>query len=183
MDTSAARQAIFSRIRQAQKRPSEPSQAELDKVQSYLGHHEGGPRPDIGSDLTERFRQQALRTSQTLDEVSTLADVPAAVARYLDGLNMPKTAIGWETLATLPWQQAGVDVARAQQLLRRRIRLAQCINLGHIQPCIRLVLTLLLTVACHADSCRDSGGIFAGRRANQFLLRQSGDLNLDVDTV
>jgi len=111
MDTSAARQAIFSRIRQAQKRPTEPAQAELDKVQSYLDHHEGGPRPDIGSDLPERFRQQALRTSQTLDEVETLADVPAAVARYLDGLNIPKTAIGWETLATLPWQQAGVDVA------------------------------------------------------------------------
>jgi L-lactate dehydrogenase complex protein LldG len=111
MDTSAARQAIFSRIRKAQQRPAEVTQAELDEVQAYLAHHEGGPRPDLGHDLVERFRQQALRTSQTLDEVANLSEVPAAAARYLDSIGVSKTAIAWETLAELPWLQSGVEVA------------------------------------------------------------------------
>lgn len=111
MDTSAARQAIFARIRQAQNRPPEPEQAELDQVAHYLAQHEGGPRPDIGSDLVERFRQQAMRTSQTIDEVDNFNDVPAAVARYLAGLGLGSSAIAWQTLTHLPWQQSGLEVA------------------------------------------------------------------------
>lgn len=110
MDTSAARQAIFSRIRKAQNRPAEPTAAELTQVSEYLGHHEAGPRPDIGSDLVARFREQALRTSQTLDEVATLADVPAAAARYIDTIGVPKSAIAWQTLTALDWQEVGLHV-------------------------------------------------------------------------
>ncbi len=110
MDTSAARAAIFNRIRQAQNRPEQPTQAELDQVQQYLANHAPGPRPDLGADLVGRFRQQAERTSQTLDRVQSLDEVPAAVARYLSGLNLPLQAIAWRTLDGLPWQQAGVAV-------------------------------------------------------------------------
>ena len=57
-----------------------------------------------------RFRQQAERTSQTLDAVGSLAEVPAAVARYLGGLGLAKQAIAWQTLTDLPWQQEGIAV-------------------------------------------------------------------------
>ncbi len=110
MDTSAARAAIFSRIRQAQNRPEQPTQAELDQVRQYLDQHAAGPRPDLGADLVARFRQQAERTSQTLDRVESLDEVPAAVARYLSGLNLTKQAIAWRTLDGLPWQEAGIAV-------------------------------------------------------------------------
>jgi L-lactate dehydrogenase complex protein LldG len=110
MDTSAARQAIFSRIRTAQNRPSEPTAAELAQVSDYLGHHDAGPRPEIGSDPVARFSAQALRTSQTIDEVASMAQVPAAVARYIDTIGVPKSAIAWQTLTTLPWQDAGIRV-------------------------------------------------------------------------
>ena len=110
MDTSAARAAIFSRIRQAQNRPEQPTQAELDLVRQYLDNHVSGPRPDIGADLVARFRQQAERTSQTLDRVESLDEVPAAVARYLSGLGLAGRAIAWRTLDGLPWQQAGIAV-------------------------------------------------------------------------
>lgn len=110
MDTSAARAAIFSRIREAQNRPAQPTQAELDAVREYLAGHAAGPRPDLGSDLVTRFRQQAERTSQTLDAVQSLEEVPAAAARYLAGLGLPKQAIAWKTLAGLPWQPAGLSV-------------------------------------------------------------------------
>jgi L-lactate dehydrogenase complex protein LldG len=75
METSSARAAIFARIRKAQQRAPTAQQSELDQVQDYLAHHESGPRPDLGHDLVQRFREQDLRTSQTLDEVATLADV------------------------------------------------------------------------------------------------------------
>lgn len=110
MDTSAARAAIFSRIREAQKRPAQPTQSELDQVQQYLASHADGPRPDIGTDLVARFRQQAERTSQTLDAVNSLDEVPTAAARYLAGLGLPKQAIAWKTLDGLPWQASGIAV-------------------------------------------------------------------------
>lgn len=110
MDTSAARQAIFSRIRKAQNRPPEPTSAELAQVSDYLGHHDAGPRPDIGSDPVTRFREQALRTSQTVDEVLSMADVPAAAARYIESVGVPKTAIAWQTLTGFAWKDAGIQV-------------------------------------------------------------------------
>jgi L-lactate dehydrogenase complex protein LldG len=110
MDTSAARAAIFSRIREAQKRPPEPTPAELDEVRQYLANHAAGPRPDMGTDPVARFRQQAERTSQTLDAVNSLDEVPAAAARYLAGLGLPAQAIAWKTLDGLPWQTSGLAV-------------------------------------------------------------------------
>lgn len=110
MDTSAARRAIFSRIRKAQNRPDQPTQAERDAVQEYLQRHPGGPRPDIGTDLIRRFKEQALRMTDTVDEVAALADVPAAAARYLDSIGVAKNAIAWNTLSGLEWREAGLQV-------------------------------------------------------------------------
>jgi len=111
MDTSAARAAILSRIRQAQGRPEQVADTEYQQAKQYLAASHPGPRPDLGSDLVGRFCQQAERTSQTLDRVAQAADVPAAVARYLDGLGIARQAIAWRTLADLPWQASGIDVA------------------------------------------------------------------------
>jgi L-lactate dehydrogenase complex protein LldG len=110
MDTSTARAAIFKRIRQAQNRPGQPTDSELEQVRQYLADHGPGPCPDLGPDLVARFRHQAERTSQTLDRVATMNQVPAAVASYLSGLGLPKQAIAWQTLTDLPWQQDGIAV-------------------------------------------------------------------------
>jgi len=110
MDTSAARAAIFKRIRQAQGRPEQVSDAEHQQVQQYLAEPNPGPKPGIGSDLIGRFCQQAERTSQTADEVQSLEDVPAAAARYLSGLGVAPSAIAWETMSDLDWQHAGLKV-------------------------------------------------------------------------
>lgn len=110
MDTSAARKAIFSRIRSAQNRPEAPAQAEYDAVHDYIDQHSRGPRPSIGADLIAHFRQQALRMSDTVDEVAMAGDVPAAVARYLDQIGVAKSAIAWKTLEDLAWGAAGLQV-------------------------------------------------------------------------
>jgi L-lactate dehydrogenase complex protein LldG len=108
VDTSSARKAIFARIRKAQGRPDQPTEQETEAVKAYLQRHPVGPQPDIGTDLLLRFREQATRMFDTLDQVQTLAEVPAAVARYLDRAGIARTAIGWETLGQLPWEDAGV---------------------------------------------------------------------------
>lgn len=110
MDTSAARQAIFNRIRKAQNRSDQPTQDERDAVQDYLRRHPSGPRPDIGQDLVRRFKEQALRMFDTVDEVAALNDVPVAVAKYLDGMSIAKNAIAWKTLLDLSWREAGMQV-------------------------------------------------------------------------
>jgi len=110
MDTSAARKAIFSRIRQAQNRTPEPSQAELDAVRDYIAQHSTGPLPAVGNDLAAHFRQQALRMSDTVEEVHDLAEVPAAVVRYLDEIGVTRQATAWRTLEGMAWDEAGLQV-------------------------------------------------------------------------
>jgi L-lactate dehydrogenase complex protein LldG len=110
MDTSAARKAIFSRIRTAQQRPAEPTRAEHDAIRMYIDSHSRGPRPAVGTDLAVHFRQQALRMSDTVDEVATQDEVPTAVARYLESIGVEKNAIAWRTLDRLRWSEACVRV-------------------------------------------------------------------------
>ncbi|MCE2871689.1 MAG: lactate utilization protein C [Oxalobacteraceae bacterium] len=110
MDTSAARMAIFGRIRKAQQRPAEPTEGELAEVQHYLSTNQMGPRPKIGADIVHRFRTEAERTSQTIDEIATLKDAPEAAARYLDSIGVARTAIAWETLTDIPWAESGLHV-------------------------------------------------------------------------
>ncbi|WP_025918340.1 lactate utilization protein C [Herminiimonas sp. CN] len=111
MDTSAARQAIFSRIRKAQQRSSQVSQGERDAVQDYLQYHPSGPQPQVGADLVRHFTQQAQRMSDTVAEVASMAEVPAAVAAYLDDLGIAKQAIAWKTLDALDWKSSGLALA------------------------------------------------------------------------
>jgi L-lactate dehydrogenase complex protein LldG len=110
MDTSAARRNILARIRAAQGRPVEPAEAEREAVAEYLARHPEGPRPPLPADLVARFVAEAQQLSTTVDEVAALADAPAAAQRYLAGLGLPGAAIAWQTLAALPWADAGLAV-------------------------------------------------------------------------
>jgi L-lactate dehydrogenase complex protein LldG len=126
MDTSAARRAIFQRIREAHGRPAEVTQAERDAVQDYLQRHPDGPRPDIGTDLLQRFRDQALRMSDTVHEVAALGDVPEAVARYLDAIGVARRAVAWKTLSDVAWAAAGVEVEYRRPLNEDLVGITGC---------------------------------------------------------
>jgi L-lactate dehydrogenase complex protein LldG len=110
MDTTAAKQAIFNRIRKAQNRSAHATKAEHEAAQDYLRQHPQGPRPDIGPDVIQRFRQQALEMSDTLADAPTMQDVPNAVANYLDSIGVARNAIAWNTLKDLPWREASMHV-------------------------------------------------------------------------
>ncbi len=110
LDTSAARAAIFNRIRAAQRRPVQASAEEVAAVEDYIARHPEGPRPAIDGDLKIRFRAMSERMSSTFDEVPHLANAPAAVARYLDAQGLPRQALIWPTLEALNWAEAGIAV-------------------------------------------------------------------------
>lgn len=110
METNAARDRIFARIRAAQGRGATVTQGERDAVADYLARHPQGPQPDVAEDRAAAFSVQAQKMASTVDRVATLAEVPGAVLHYLDGLKLTRRAVAWTSLGDLPWAAQGLDV-------------------------------------------------------------------------
>ncbi|WJF89513.1 lactate utilization protein C [Paraburkholderia bonniea] len=110
MNSSTARRNILARIRAAQGRAAQPSDAEREQVADYLARHPAGPRPTLPDDLLERFCDEAQKMSTTIAAVDTLGEAPAAIQHYLVQAGLPTRAIAWQTLMDLPWHEAGLSV-------------------------------------------------------------------------
>jgi len=110
-----ARERILERIRRAQGQ-GEPAAAQRELVETYLRRHPRGPVPVFAEDRVERFRAHAQALGSTCDRVSSMADVPAAVARYLAAGDLPRRGCVWPEIAGLDWKGAGLALeARAAQ--------------------------------------------------------------------
>ena len=110
METNAARDRIFARIRAAQGRGPKVTEGEREAVADYLARHPQGPQPPVAEDRAEAFIVQARKLASTVDRVATPHDVPAAVARYVDGLKLEHRAVAWTSLGELPWAEHGMAV-------------------------------------------------------------------------
>ncbi|MCM5680401.1 LUD domain-containing protein [Schlegelella sp. S2-27] len=110
METPLARERILARIRQQQGRDDAEKAAEVHEADDWLQRHPRGPLPDIGTDRLAKFREMALRMQSTLDEVPSWHEAPAAIARYLSAHALGPSAVAYETLKRLPWQDAGITV-------------------------------------------------------------------------
>lgn len=110
LDTSAARRRILDRIRGAQGRSGAPSTGERRAVDDWIARRAVGPQPTVGADRLLHFETQAARMSSTTERVAGMADVPAAIARYLDAHGLPKRAVCWNTLGGFDWSGAGLEV-------------------------------------------------------------------------
>ncbi len=106
----SARANILARIRTAQGRAVTGHSEEREAVAQYIAAHPQGPRPQVDADIEARFRDRALNLSTTIDTVTTVADIPAAVARYLRDLNLVSTAVCWPEFAGLDWAAQGLRV-------------------------------------------------------------------------
>jgi L-lactate dehydrogenase complex protein LldG len=114
VDTTGARANILARIRSAQGRGASPTEAELRAADDYVARHAIAPQPTVGADAVAHFEAQAHRMSSTTERVPRAADVPAAVARFLQAHALPVRAVCWRTLEPLDWAGAGVAIeARA----------------------------------------------------------------------
>jgi L-lactate dehydrogenase complex protein LldG len=110
-----SREEILAAIRRRQSHGGDsPAAAEREQLQSYLRAHPRGPLPQVADDLVARFRAHAEAGASTCDQVPAMADVPQAVARYLDAMRLPKSGCVWPRLAGLEWKAAGLALeARA----------------------------------------------------------------------
>jgi len=112
----SAREAILARIRERQGKGAVPDAAEREAVHSHIQSHPVSPRPRMDWDPVARFRERALGLASTVDEVGTLAEVPASAARYLKANSLPLTAVCWAELAALDWRSAGIEIAVREAL-------------------------------------------------------------------
>ncbi|MSQ52213.1 MAG: lactate utilization protein C [Betaproteobacteria bacterium] len=109
--SNAARKRILDQIRRAQGRGRAASTADNDAIDTYLAAHPRGPLPEVAGDLVARFCAMAEASQSTTTSVASDADVPAAAARYLEGLNLPCSGCVWPALAHIDWASAGLALA------------------------------------------------------------------------
>lgn len=109
----SSREDILGRVRAGLHRNAGNAAAGREAMAAALsqGHH--GPKPAIDAApkaLLERFRIKSEVQSSTVDIVAQETDVPAAIARYLTAMNLPRTAVAQPALAHLDWAAAGLTV-------------------------------------------------------------------------
>jgi L-lactate dehydrogenase complex protein LldG len=109
MNTDTARAAILAQIRARQGRPAALHDLEAADAEVDIGRHVRGPQPTI-ADRIAGFTTQALALQTSVARVTSAQDVPPAVAAYLREQAMGMQGVAWETLADLPWVDAGVTL-------------------------------------------------------------------------
>jgi L-lactate dehydrogenase complex protein LldG len=106
----SARELILGRIRGALGRTGPLEAKDIEAVAAKLRDHPRGPMPQMAWDPLVNFRARCLALSSTVDEVASLSEVPAAVARYLSANNLPQTGVCWPELQVLDWAAAGLSI-------------------------------------------------------------------------
>ncbi len=109
-----SRELILGRIRERLGRTADNAAPAAAEVDATLAAHAAGPRPPPDADLIAAFRLRSEELSSTVDEVSSMAEVPRAVATYLAAHGLPHRAVCAPDMAGLDWSGAGITVdARA----------------------------------------------------------------------
>ena len=116
-DNHASRDAILGRVRKALHKTGADTAARAD-AEAYLAARAQGPRPAIPADLVARFLQRATDMSSTVERIASRSEIPGAVARYLDALELPPelaeqkshAGVCWPEFADLDWSGAGLTI-------------------------------------------------------------------------
>ena len=115
-DNQAARDAVLARVRKALGK-GERTAARAD-AEAYIAAHDHGPRPAMPADLVTRFMTRATDMESTVERIADRRDIPAAVIRYVDALELPpalaaqKSRVGicWPEFADLDWAGSGLEI-------------------------------------------------------------------------
>ncbi len=102
-----AREKILARIRNTQN-PAAVATAQT--IASHLAKHPRGPLPPQPNNLLACFKERALKLSSDILETNNINDVPALVAKYLNERKLPIRGVCWPALATLRWNDAGLEI-------------------------------------------------------------------------
>lgn len=110
----SARANILARIRTRQGKAVSPRNAERELVAQFIAAHPQSPRPQVDADVAARFRDRALNLATSVEDLASLHELPAAIARYLGEQRLPNAAVCWPEFAGLDWAAQGLQVeARA----------------------------------------------------------------------
>lgn len=124
-----ARENILRRIRAAQGRGGDaPTPEELAAARAAIARHEVGPQPPFAHapDRLAQFRRECDRLGTTHATVGAEAEVPAAVARYLEGAGLGRGVVGWAAYAGLDWAGAGIAYEARPATAEDRTGLTGC---------------------------------------------------------
>ena len=114
---AAAREAILSRVRAALGRTSSTPEARR-VADAYIAAHRHGPKPALPGGVVAQFMRRAVDMASTVERIGVPEEIPAAVARYVDALDLPeelalqksRRGVCWPELVLLDWRGAGLDI-------------------------------------------------------------------------
>ena len=132
-DNKASRDAVLGRVRRALKVDGNRDAARA-AAEAYVAAHGQGPRPVMPADLLARFMQRATDMASTVECIRSPAEIPAAVARYIDALVLPpmlvaqksRQGVCWPEFAALDWQGAGLTIEARPTLGNDRLGITGC---------------------------------------------------------
>jgi L-lactate dehydrogenase complex protein LldG len=113
----AARDAVLGRVRKALDKAGDRAKARAD-AENYMAAHAQGPRPAMPADLLAKFMTRATDMQSTVERIADRREIPGAVARYVDALDLPAAlaaqrshaGVCWPEFADLDWKGAGLDI-------------------------------------------------------------------------
>lgn len=109
-----SREDILGRVRERLGRNAANAVAGQQSIDAVFLKRLHGPRPAMPAEksaLAARFVEKSIAQSSTVDQVAGLADVPAAVARYLGDMKLSNRVVVWPQLSGLNWQASGIEIA------------------------------------------------------------------------
>lgn len=110
MSQPNSREDILTRVRAGLQHDPAQVAAKRRAALDYIAARRQGPRPLPDTDLQQRFCSRSESMSSTVDIIASSADVPAAIARYLQAGGLPMRAVCWAEYGALDWAAAGLAV-------------------------------------------------------------------------
>ena len=114
---ASSREAILARVRSALGKGGSRDDARAG-ARAYVAARAQGPRPSSPDDLIGRFCVRATDMQSTVERVRSLDQLPGAVARYIDALDLPPALVAqksrqgvcWPEFADLGWADADLEI-------------------------------------------------------------------------
>ena len=114
---TSSRDTVLRRVRQALGKTGTDPEVQAE-AQAYLDAHARGPAPAFDADRILRFIRRAGDMESTVARISHRDEIPAAVAIYLNALELAPALVAqkshrgvcWPEFADLDWARAGLSV-------------------------------------------------------------------------
>jgi len=113
----AARDAVLARVKKALGATGDRAAANAD-AERYITGQAQGPRPAMPTDLLAKFMKRATDMQSTVERVADVTLIPAAVARYVNALELPPSlasqkshkGVCWPEFEGLDWKGASLVI-------------------------------------------------------------------------